>query len=119
MNTLSSKSLATLTLTALTSLSFPVIAAEPAPNPADNPSIKVSFHNLDFDNSNAVADLYGRIQTSARLVCMDSSSPWDASRQKTFERCYTAVVENAVGQVNRPQLTALHRGESKPMLAAK
>jgi UrcA family protein len=119
MNTLTSKSLATLTLTALTSLSLQVIAAEPTPNPADGSSIKVSFHNLDFDNSNAVAGLYRRIQTSARLVCIDSTSPWDASRQETFERCYTAVVEKAVGQVNRPQLTALYRGEAKPVLAAK
>ena len=119
MNTRTNKSLATLTLTVLTSLSLQVIAAEPAPNPADYPSVKISFHNLDFDNPKAVAALYRRIQTSARIVCMDGSSPWDASRQETLERCYTAAVETAVGQVNRPQLTALHRGESKPVLAAK
>ena len=94
MNTLTNKSLATLTLTVLTSLSLQVIAAEPAPNPADYSSIKISFHDLDFNNSEAVAALYRRIQTSARIVCIDSSSPWDASRQETLERCYTAAVED-------------------------
>ena len=119
MNSLTSKSLAALTLTALTTLSLPVIAAEPAANPADNSGVKVSFRNLDFNNSDAVAALYRRIQKAASLVCYDGMSPWDASKQTTYQRCYSASVEEAVSQVNRPQLTALHRGETKPVLASK
>jgi UrcA family protein len=119
MNALTIKLLATLTLTALASISLQAGAAEPAANPADNSGIRVSFDDLDFNNSAAVTGLYRRIQQSARLVCTDSSSPWDASRQQTIERCYSATIEKAVSEVNRPQLTALHRGESKPVLASK
>ena len=118
MNALTTKLLATLTLAAIASISLPAGAAEPA-NPADNRGIKVSFDDLDFNNSAAVADLYRRIQLSARFACTDSSSPWDATRQKNLERCYNATLEDAVTKVNRPQLTALHRGESKPVLASK
>ena len=118
MNALTTKLFATLTFAALASLSLQAGAAEPA-TPAGNSGIKVSFDDLDFNNSAAVADLYRRIQLSARLACTDASSPWDATRQKNLERCYSATLEDAVSKVNRPQLTALHRGESKPVLASK
>ncbi len=118
MNALTIK-LAALTFTACLGVSLQAGAGEPAANPKDNSGIKVSFDNLDFNNSAAVADLYRRIQLSARLACTDSSSPWDARRQKTFERCYNGTLESAITTVNRPQLTALHQGESKPVLASK
>jgi UrcA family protein len=118
MNALTRK-LAALTLTACLGMSLEALAGEPATSPANNSGIKVSFDDLDFNNSAAVAGLYRRIQQSARLACTDSASPWDASRQKSFERCYGATVEAAVLQVNRPQLTALHQGASKPVLASK
>ncbi len=119
MNALTTK-LATLTFAGcLASLSLQAGAGEPAAKPTDNSGIKVSFDDLDFNNSAAVADLYRRIQLSARLACTDGSSPWDATRQKNLERCYSATLEDAVTKVNRPQLTALHRGESKPVLASK
>lgn len=117
MNARNIKTLATLALTAVTALSLQAVAAEP--DAARNPSARVSFRNVDFDNANAVAGLYRRIQKAASMVCYDGMSPWDASKQRTYERCYTASVETAVSQVNRPQLTALHRGETKPVLAAK
>jgi UrcA family protein len=118
MNALTTQ-LAALTFTACLGLSQAAQAGEPATNPATSSGVKVSFDDLDFNNSAAVADLYRRIQGSARLVCTDSASPWDANRQKNFERCYSATVEQAVAQVNRPQLTALHSGEGKPVLASK
>ncbi|HKE44859.1 MAG TPA: UrcA family protein [Steroidobacteraceae bacterium] len=112
MNATIIKSLFTLTLAA----SFASLAANAGePITDDNASIKVSYERLDFTKPDAVADLYKRIQTSARRVCNDASSPWDASREETFKRCYSATLDKAVAQVNRPQLTALHQGKAQPV----
>ena len=112
MNTII-KSLATLTLAAtFVGATTLANAGEAA---TDNGGIRVKFDHLDFDKPAAVADLYRRIQLSARLVCTDASSPWDASREETFKRCYSATVDKAVAQVNRPQLSALHQGKEQPV----
>ncbi|HZF26060.1 MAG TPA: UrcA family protein [Steroidobacteraceae bacterium] len=108
------KSVATLAFAAsVAGISSQAAAGEPSP--LDNPSVKVRFEHLDFTKPDAVADLYRRIQTSAQRVCRDASSPWDASREETFKRCYSATVDKAVSQVNRPQLTALHQGKEQPV----
>ena len=117
MNALITKTIATLTLTAaFASVSLQPLAAEPAARPAGNSSIKISFDDLDFSNPDSVATLYSRIEFSARLVCTDTSSPWDARRQTTYQRCYTATIADAVARVNQPQLTAMHRAKTKPAL---
>jgi UrcA family protein len=113
MSTTLVKSFAALTLAAtFVGASAPACAGEP---PNDSGGIKVKFDRLDFNNAAAVADLYRRIRLSAHLVCTDTSSPWDASREQTYKRCYSGTVDKAVAQVNRPQLTALHQGKEQPV----
>ena len=84
--------LAALALTACLAMSLTAHAGETATNASGHSGIKVSFDDLDFNDSAAVADLYRRIQQSARLACTDSASPWDARRQRNFERCHDAAV---------------------------
>jgi UrcA family protein len=74
--------------------------------------MKVKFSDLDLSKPEGIAALYGRIERSARLVCKDASSPWDAGRVETFQRCYQAAIQDAVATVNQPQLTALHRSKT-------
>ena len=115
MNTLIKRSIGAFALSiALTAASLPVQAGEPAPS--NDLSIKVKFRDLDLSKPEGVAALYDRIERSAQLVCIDSSSPWDAGRVDTFNRCYSAAIQDAVSTINQPQLTALHRAKtSKPV----
>lgn len=111
MNTLIKRSIVAFTLTAaLTSLSLPVQAGEPAAS--TEPNIKVKFRDLDLSKPEGAATLYQRIERSARLVCTDSSSPYDAGRVETFQRCYQGAIQDAVASIDQPLLTALHRAKS-------
>ncbi len=116
MNGSTRKSIAALTLATVLTASASVALADPPSGTPQEPSRKVRFSDLDLSKPDGAEALYQRIQMSAHLVCTDSSAPWDAERQETYERCYKATVEDAVSRVNRPQLTALHRAKTKPVL---
>ena len=111
MNTLIKRSMAALAFAGLVSaLSLPAQADEAVPS---EPNIKVKFRDLDLSKPEGAAALYQRIERSAHLVCKDSSSPYDASRVETFERCKQAAIQDAVASINQPQLTALHRAKTE------
>jgi UrcA family protein len=112
MNTLTTRTIAAFALTAIfATVSLPAQADESA-TPTE-PNIKVKFRDLDLTEPEGVAALYQRIERSARLVCTDSSSPWDAGRVATMQRCYEAAIKDAVSAINQPQLTALHRAKTE------
>lgn len=73
----------------------------------------VSVTDLDLDNRTDAAVLYTRIQQAARRLCNDEISPWDGQKIKTRDRCIANAVNNAVEQINKPQLTAVHRIEEE------
>ena len=114
MNTLIERSMVALAFAGLVSgLALPAQADDAFPS---EPSIKVKFRDLDLSKPEGAAALYQRIERSARLVCKDSSSPYDAGRVATFDRCYKAAIQDAVASINQPQLTALHRAKiGKPV----
>jgi UrcA family protein len=91
-------------------LALPAYADDATPS---EPSIKVKFRDLDLSKPEGAAALYQRIERSARLVCTDSSSPYDAGRVATFDRCYKAAVQDAVSTIDQPQLTALHHAKTE------
>ena len=74
--------------------------------------VRIRFRDLDLSSSEGIAVLYQRIERGARLVCRDSSAPWDAGRVETFQRCQETAIEDAVTTINQPRLTALHLAES-------
>ncbi len=113
MNALIERSIAAFALAAtFTSLTLTAQAEKPA-DPTES-NIKVKFRDLDLSKLEGVAALYDRIERSARLVCKDSTSPWDAGRVETFQRCYEAAIQDAVSSINQPKLTALHRAKTVP-----
>jgi UrcA family protein len=113
-NTMIKRSMAALALTAAFTVSLPALANETA-TPAES-SIRVKIRDLDLSKPEGVATLYQRIERSARLVCTDSSSPWDAGRVATMQRCYEAAIQDAVSAINQPQLTAFHQSKTgKPV----
>jgi UrcA family protein len=76
------------------------------------PSRAVRFADLNLASDKDVATLYHRIQWAARLVCLDATFMSDPLRVKKLELCIDATVERAIGNVNRPLLTALHRSRT-------
>jgi UrcA family protein len=87
------------TCVALAALSLPAQA---------EPGVRIRFRDLDLGSSEGAATLYQRIERAARLVCRDSSAPWDGSSARTFDHCHATAVEDAVATINQPRLTALH-----------
>jgi UrcA family protein len=111
MNTLTERSMVALALAVLMGgASLVAQADEPV---RTEPNLTVKYRDLDLTKAQSVATLYQRIERSARLVCTDSSSPYDASNVETFQRCYRAAIQQAVASVNQPQLTALHRAKTE------
>jgi UrcA family protein len=117
MKTSIAKTITALTLTAsFFGVSSMALADQEATAKTAESSMRIAFSDLDLSKPDDVAELYARIKSGARLVCIDSSSPWDAKRTETIQRCYSAVVDDAVAQVNQPKLTALHQQKSPPVL---
>jgi UrcA family protein len=88
------------------------VAAAP-PTRSHVPSRAVRFAHLNLASEKDVATLYHRIQWAARLVCLDATFMSDPSRVRKLELCIDATVERAIGDVNRPPLTALHRSKTR------
>lgn len=79
------------------------------PSLAEETGKTVSYADLDLNNPDDVAVIYERIQDAARMVCRDSSAPWDGQRTKHFNQCLQDTVDAAVQDVDNFQLTALHQ----------
>jgi UrcA family protein len=96
---------------AFTASAFIAIAMTGAVQSAE-PSIRIDVRGMNLEDPATAAALYSRIQRSARLVCTDASSPWQAGRAGTINACVAHTVADALKQANTPQLTALHARES-------
>jgi UrcA family protein len=80
------------------------------------PSITIGYAELDISKPQGLAVLYTRIKSAARSVCGFDHSPKELARGRVSKACYQTAVEDAVRQINRPTLTALHRAKSKSTL---
>jgi UrcA family protein len=86
------------------------LQADPATRPTPfTPSMKVRFADLNLNTEEGARVLYGRIRAAAQKVCGTRSSVWDARRWQAWTDCYRATVDDAVGRINRPTLSAVHR----------
>jgi UrcA family protein len=73
----------------------------------------VSFADLDLSKPAGAQTLYKRIQKAARHVCGPTDKYTYITPRKAFRECYEAAVADAVAQVDRPSLTALHREQTR------
>jgi UrcA family protein len=98
-----------LLATAFTSMSLH--AGEPAAA-----ALKVTVGDLDLTKPAGIEILYQRLQYAARQVCGPSGVTGTRLRDRDWDNCVHAAVDNAVRQIDRPALTAYHRahaGESR------
>jgi UrcA family protein len=108
MNTFTStKRLARAGIAAALALSTCLIANYAAAE-APTKSVTVSFADLDLSKTAGAQTLYKRIKGAARRVCGTK----DRYTQESWRKCIEDAIANAVAQVDRPSLTALHKEEA-------
>ena len=71
----------------------------------------VSFADLDLSKPAGAQTLYKRIKAAARVVC-GPVDHYSYMTPKAFRECFETAIADAVAQVDRPSLTALHRVET-------
>jgi UrcA family protein len=106
MNTSISTAICASGLIMLLGASTHAMAGEPQSATTLGPSVTVHFGDLNPSTSQGVEVLYGRIKSAAQTVC----GPWD--RYWEWKVCYQATIDHAVGRINLPRLTALHRAST-------
>ena len=74
----------------------------------------VSYADLDLSKPAVAQTLYKRIKAAARHVCGPVDNYTFVTPSKAFRQCYEQAIADAVAQVDRPSLTALHREEARP-----
>ncbi|HTE39726.1 MAG TPA: UrcA family protein, partial [Steroidobacteraceae bacterium] len=75
--------------------------------------ITVYYGKLDLSKEADANKLYGQLQVAARQIC----APLDGRelrRKAAWKACYSETLANAVLQVNREAVTALHQREARP-----
>ncbi len=95
-------------LTVLACTFGPGIAAAASPIHTLVPARLVRFADLNLADAKDIVTLYNRIRDAARAVCLDDSFTGDPAHAKNLRLCIDAVVEQAIRDIDRPALTALH-----------
>ena len=72
----------------------------------------VSYADLDLSKPAGAQTLYKRIKAAARVVC-GPADHYSYMTPKAFRECFETAIADAVAQVDRPSLTALHRVETR------
>jgi UrcA family protein len=67
----------------------------------------VRYGDLNLDSQQGAQALYSRLRGAARQVC----SPFESieyPRHRLWEKCFNNAVANAVGEIDKTMLSALH-----------
>jgi UrcA family protein len=113
MTTITSKS-SRLTRAGLAA--FAVCTSLIAYSASAEPKVKtqaVSYADLDLSKPAGAQTLYKRIKAAARHVCGPVDRYTYVTPSQTFRQCFDQAIADAVAQVDRPSLTALHREETR------
>jgi UrcA family protein len=82
---------------------------------AEEPQIvkaTVSYADLDLSKPAGAQTLYKRIKAAAARVCARNDNYSILEGRRAYHACFDTAVANAVSQIDRPALTALHREET-------
>jgi len=114
MNTNKSSSSLGVLLAAATGLALTFAngtARAEAPQTDGPPTVTVSYAGLDLSTRAGAETLYRRIKGASEQVC-SAFEGRPLQRVALWRRCYEQAVANAVAEVHRPALTALHQSHS-------
>ena len=76
-------------------------------------TLTVSYADLDLSKPAGAQTLYKRIKAAARSVCGPTDRYTYSTPSHAFRQCFDKAIADAVAQVDRPSLTALHREETR------
>jgi UrcA family protein len=71
--------------------------------------VTVGYSDLDLSKPAGAQTLYQRIKSAAAQVCGSRGHYTRLESRKLWRDCYDGAVANAVAQIDRPSLTALHK----------
>jgi len=75
--------------------------------PEAAPSVKVQLADVDLASQAGAQVAMRRISNAAQTVCGGAPDLRNMSRYAIYNRCRRETIERAVGQLDRPQVTAL------------
>jgi UrcA family protein len=81
------------------------LAGSPSREP---PQVTVNYQELNLSTTAGAKVLYQRIKRAARAVCAPLQD-----RQAQWRDCYGSAIADAVAEIDRPMLTALHRSATR------
>jgi len=79
-----------------------------AASPAQGTQV-VHYGDLNLDSEQGTHLLYQRLRSASQLVCAPFVEARDLARRRAWQNCVDAALSDAVMQVNRPMLSALHK----------
>jgi UrcA family protein len=85
------------------------------------PSVTVRYYDLNLNNPEGIASLYGRIHTAAVGVCESAEGPQLVNRMfwNEWNKCVTQAVENAVNAVHNEKLSAYYWQRNRGRTSAR
>jgi UrcA family protein len=87
-------------------------AASVSAQPEQSPSVTVKYSDLNISNREGARTVYRRIESTARNLCGDEPDIHDVGALHSWRACVNTSVDNAVGRLDAPMVTALNGGRS-------
>jgi UrcA family protein len=109
MNSFYSKTVARAGIAAAIALCTFLLANGASAGEPQKVSKIVSYADLDLSKPAGAQALYNRIKRAAREVCGSADYYKNVSPPKAWRECVDTAVADAVAEVDRPSLTALHQ----------
>jgi UrcA family protein len=75
--------------------------------------IDVSYADLNIESAAGVKSLYGRLRFAAQRVCAPLDDGRGIPGNFRYQNCYKTALDSAVGQINKPVLTAMHQSRGR------
>lgn len=106
----------TLLIVAATAGLLASAAAAATPAAREPTAAPVPLTSVDFANPASVQAFYAKLRRTARDVC-NSNISFDRATKREDAACMRKSLDRAVGQLNRPILTARHQARNETRYA--
>jgi UrcA family protein len=93
---------------AMTSLMLVSVSTRAAELDRSTPAATVNYAYQDLNSEAEIEKLYADLKRAARKVCKNSSTGSRLDSGIRARRCYDEALANAVRQIDKPLLSALH-----------
>lgn len=107
-----SSAAAAVALTMFALVAVDAHADEPKGNP---PSVTVQFSDLAMTTTAGAAKVYRKLRVAANQVCSVNGATKSARDYVRQKECVEQALTNAVREIDRPTLTALHASHARDL----